>query len=67
MPTKTWEPVPQQSDTDIDSNPARSAEPRNFEPAHRGAARNPDVPSETDPDRPDYCDTEEINTHGSER
>jgi hypothetical protein len=64
MPTKTWEAPPRQSDTDIHSNSAGKAEPRNIEPAHRESGRNPDIPSDTEPAG---FDDEEINTHGSER
>ena len=64
MPTKTWQPQTRQSDSDISPNPARAAEPRNFEPAHRDHGRNPDVPSDVESAR---FDDEEINTHGSER
>ena len=64
MPTKTLEPLPQQSDTGTHPNAGEKVEPRNFEPAHRGPDRNSDDPSESEPA---HVDHEEINTHGSER
>ena len=64
MPTKTWEPPPQQSDTEARPERGRSDEPRNFEPRRSESARNPDAPDELDRGRVDY---DEINTHGSER
>lgn len=62
MPAKTWEPPPFQADTDTRPEPARKAEPRNFEPAHGEHGSDPDATAERG-----QVEYEEINTDGSER
>ena len=64
MPTKTWEPPPRQSDTETRSVAGRNDEPRNIETPPTGRGRNHD--GLLDPERMGL-ESEDINTHGSER
>jgi hypothetical protein len=63
MPTKTWEPPPNQHDPGRQPFADREDQPRNFdrEPDERGADRDADVYERQ------YVEVEDINTHGSER
>ena len=63
MPTKTWEPPPHQHDPGRQPFADRRDEQRNFDgqPGDRGADRDADAYERQD------LDSEDINTHGSER
>lgn len=60
MPVKNWEPPPHQQDRDRQPPTSERDEPRNFETDVRDSGVNDDAGYAS-------AESDEINTHGSER